>query len=132
MILVDTSVWIDFFKQSDTVRMEMQNLLREQKIITVEPVFSELLFGVRNNREKQLIASYWQVLPRIEFGENFMIESAMFANAKDYQNLGIGLIDAILIKSTIEGNHQLWTLDSRINRNLDMKFTYQSREPDVE
>ena len=125
MILVDTSVWIDFFKQSDTVKTEMQALLREHKVITVEPVFSELLFGVRNNREKQLIVSYWQVLPRIEFGENTMFESAMFSSAKDYQNLGIGLIDAILIKSTIEGNHQLWTLDSRINRNLDRKYIYQ-------
>ncbi|MCK4837575.1 MAG: PIN domain-containing protein [Desulfobulbaceae bacterium] len=124
MILVDTSVWIDFFKQSETVLMEMHYLLREQKVITVEPVFSELLFGVRNNREKEVIESYWQVLPKIEFGENSMFEAALFASSNDYQNLGIGLMDAIIIKSTKEGNHMLWTLDSKINRNLDKKHIY--------
>lgn len=99
MILIDTSVWIEFFKQRDPVVDRLRPLLSEQKVLTLEPVFSELLFGVHNKKEREIIQSYWQVLPRIEFGRNSMLEAATFANKNDYQSKGIGLMDAIIIKS---------------------------------
>lgn len=124
MILIDTSVWIEFFKQRDTVVESIRPLLSEQKVLTVEPVFSELLFGVRNKKEKEIIQSYWQVLPRIDFGRNSMLEAATFANKNDYQSKGIGLMDAIIIKSALDGQHLIWTLDSRINAHVDARILY--------
>ncbi|TFH25794.1 MAG: PIN domain-containing protein [Bacteroidia bacterium] len=126
MILIDTSVWIEFFKQKEVFVQVIQPLLRNQKVVTIEPIFSELLFGVRNSRERKIIESYWRVLPRIEYAENSMIHAAIFANGKDYHKLGIGLMDAIIIKSAMDGNHQIWTLDARINRNLAQNHVYQS------
>ena len=124
MILIDTSVWIEFFRQRDTVVERIRPLLSEQKVVTVEPVFSELLFGVRNKKEKEIIQSYWQVLPRIDFGRNSMLEAATFANKNDYQSKGIGLMDAIIIKSALDGRHLIWTLDSRINAHMDARILY--------
>jgi len=124
MILIDTSVWIEFFRQRDTVVERIRPLLSEQKVVTVEPVFSELLFGVRNKKEKEIIQSYWQVLPRIDFGRNSMLEAATFANKNDYQSKGIGLMDAIIIKSALDGKHLIWTLDSRINAHMDARILY--------
>ena len=124
MILIDTSVWIEFFMQRDTVVERIRPLLSEQKVVTVEPVFSELLFGVRNKKEKEIIQSYWQVLPRIDFGRNSMLEAATFANKNDYQSKGIGLMDAIIIKSALDGKHLIWTLDSRINAHMDARILY--------
>jgi predicted nucleic acid-binding protein len=126
MILIDTSVWIEFFKQKEDFVQVIQPLLRMQKVVTVEPIFSELLFGVRNSRERNIIESYWKVLPRIEFAENDMIQAAIFANSKDYHKLGIGLMDAIIIKSATDGIHLIWTLDARINRNLAQNQIYDS------
>ncbi|MCK5067099.1 MAG: PIN domain-containing protein [Bacteroidales bacterium] len=128
MILVDTSVWIEYFRQNETIVQAIQPLLRNQEVVTLEPIFSELLYGVRNKRERKIVESYWQVLPRIEYGENSMIGAAIFANSNDYHNLGIGLMDAIIIRSALEGNHLLWTLDARINRNLDKNHIYHSRK----
>ena len=124
MILIDTSVWIEFLKQKDSYVQEVKRLLEAQKVITIEPVFSELLFGVRNNREEEIILSYWFVLPKIKFGTNSMLSAAQFASKEDYQQHGIGLMDAIIIKSVMEGNHMIWTLDQRITSNLDQKYNY--------
>ena len=126
MILIDTSVWIEFFKQKEEFVQEIQAMLRSQMVVTLEPVFSELLYGVRNSRERKIIEAYWKILPRIEITANSMIQAALFANSKDYHKLGIGLMDAIIIRSALGGKHLLWTLDERINRNLAKNQIYHS------
>ncbi len=126
MILIDTSVWIEFFKQKEPFKKNVQSLLEAQMIVAIEPVFAELLYGVRNRKEKEIVQSYWQILTRLSFGSSSMIEAALFANDSLYLQSGIGLMDAIIMKSVVDGNHLLWTLDKRMLKGLDPKFIYQT------
>ena len=114
MILIDTSVWIEFFRHNEPVSSQVSTLLAEQKVITVEPVFSELMFGVITAQEKSIITTFWQILPRIEFGADSMFEASSFAFQNNSRELEIGLIDAVIIKSAQKAGHLLWTLDERI------------------
>ncbi|KPL15387.1 MAG: hypothetical protein AMS23_06480 [Bacteroides sp. SM1_62] len=127
MILIDTSVWIEFFKQNAEYTEEINPLLLRKQVVTIEPVFSELLFGVRQKKDKDLILSYWQILPKIEFGTTSMLRVAEFANDNYFYQSGIGLMDAIIIKSAIDGNHAIWTLDKNINNFIDKKYIYEYR-----
>ncbi len=122
MILIDTSVWIEFFKQRVPFKVTVQYLLKSQKAMSIEPVFAELFYGVRNQKEKDIIQSYWQILPRIKFGQDSMIKAAEFANSSNFLQSGIGLMDAIIIQNVMEGNHLLWTLDKRILRGIGTKI----------
>lgn len=126
MILVDTSVWIEFFKQNPDYVTEMESLLESKQVITIEPIYSELIYGSRNEKEKGKIILYWKVLPKIKFEEGSFLEAAHFANNNNYQNIGIGLMDAILTKATVENNHLIWTLDKKILTNVNSKFIYKS------
>jgi hypothetical protein len=119
MILLDTSVWVEFFRQNEPIASQVSNLLADQKVITVEPVFSELMFGVKNAQEKSVITTYWQILPRAEFGEESLFEASTSAIQNDHQDRDIGLIDSVIIKSAQNGGHLLWTLDERIISVLD-------------
>jgi hypothetical protein len=103
---------------------EIRSLLERQQVITIEPVFSELLFGVRNGKEKEIVHSYWSVLPKISFEAGSMLKAAEYANQNHYHQLGVGLMDAILIQSVQEGNHLLWTLDRRILTHADRKLLF--------
>ena len=125
MILIDTSVWIEFFKQHTEYVQKLGPLLASRLIVTIEPVFSELLYGVRNKKESNIIRNFWQVLPRIGFDSGSMLEAAEYANSENYHLHGIGLMDAILMKAVMDGDHLLWTLDTRIIRNIDPKHLYQ-------
>src|SRR5450759_2694105 len=89
---------------------------------------AELLYGSRNDKERSKIISYWKVLPRINFSEGSIIESAEFANKSNFHNLGIGLIDSILINATIINKCLLWSLDKKILNNLDDKLLYKSHK----
>jgi hypothetical protein len=72
-----------------------------------------------------MILSYWKVLPKIKFTEGSFIESADFANRRNYYNVGIGLTDSILSKATIDNKCLIWTLDKKILNNLDDKHLYK-------
>lgn len=125
MILIDTSVWIEFLKQNPDFVRTVQPLLETKRVLAFEPVFAELIYGIRNKKEKEIIQAYWQALPRIGIGPDSMLEAANFACSNDYLKAGIGLMDAIIIKAVIEGNHLLWTLDRRIISGIDQKFLFK-------
>lgn len=125
MILVDTSVWIEFFRRRKDLVSEFNLLLEAQKLLAYEPVFSELLFGIRNEREGNIIRSFWEVLPKVEFGSGSMMKAADLANNEDFQNKGIGLMDALIIKACLDNNCLLWTLDKQILNYLDARYLFK-------
>jgi predicted nucleic acid-binding protein len=126
MILVDTSIWVEFLKQSANYSNEMESILESRKVISIEPVFSELLYGSRSEKERNTILAYWKVLPRIKFTEGSFIESADFANRNNYHNVGVGIIDSVLIKAAMDNNFRIWTLDKILLNCLQNKFIYKT------
>jgi len=100
--------------------------MEAREIIIIEPVFAELLYGCRSEKDKNKILAYWKVLPRLDFSQGSVIEAAEYANKNSFHNLGIGLIDTILIKATVENKCLVWTLDKKILNNLDKQFIYKS------
>ena len=125
MILLDTSVWIEFLRQRETYAREVSMLLRSRLVVAFEPVFAELLLGVRNNREKQIILDYWNALPKLASQEGYLLASAHFANEQKYHSKGIGMMDAAIIRATMDGNLQLWTLDKSVLSVLESRFIYK-------
>jgi predicted nucleic acid-binding protein len=125
MILVDTSVWIGFFRQETLIADHVRVLLKKKTIVTMEPIFSELLYGVSNMKEYEVVHSFWQMLPKIDFPEGSMIEAASLARQRNYHLMGIGVLDAAIIKATEEGDHRLWTLNDRINDHIRKPLIYQ-------
>ncbi|MEQ9101178.1 MAG: PIN domain-containing protein [Imperialibacter sp.] len=114
MILVDTSVWIEFLKGktpeiADTMVLELKN----RNVVAASPVFGELWQGVKNDREKSIIDTYWRNLPKEDETELF-IEAGKLSNQYRLFSKGIGLIDCALLSLILKGNHHLWTLDKKL------------------
>jgi len=124
MIVPDTSIWIEFFKQNPSITPHFTSLLEQKQIVTFEPIFAELLFGVRKPADKKLILDYWKLLPQLSFHEGAMIASANFANELNYHNRGIGLMDACILKPVLDKGYKFWTLDKRIIQNLENMHLY--------
>lgn len=124
MILIDTSVWIEYFRQEKPVSSHVDTLLTERQVITVEPVFAELMFGVDTAQARSIITTFWQILPKIDFVAEAMFEASSFAYQNNNQEFKIGLIDAIIIRSAQKGGYLLWTLDERIISIMDDSKLY--------
>jgi hypothetical protein len=70
--------------------------LEHKNILAVECVFGELLQGVRNSTEQNILLNYWKHLPNIETTE-IIIEAGLYSCKNKLLNKGVGLIDAIII-----------------------------------
>lgn len=108
MILVDTSVWIDHFRQGD---VELTRLLNAGQVLTHRFVIGELALG--NIQNRNIIISTLRNLPQSTVAADeevlsFIEKQALFGS-------GIGYIDAHLLAATLlSPGSFLWTRDKRL------------------
>ena len=124
MILIDTSVWIEFFRRNGDYPARISSLLEIQQVVAFEPVFAELLYGARSRKDRDIITSFWELLPQVDFGSGSLMKAAEMAGREDFLKSGIGLIDDLIIQATLDGDNRLWTLEKRIAGRLQQKDLY--------
>jgi predicted nucleic acid-binding protein len=107
MTLVDTSVWVDHFRNGSRV---LGQLLRDSEVLVHPFVVGELALGrIRNRREiMDLLAN----LPGIEVAEHR--EVMHLVENRDLGGSGIGWIDAHLIASAMIARARLLTVDKAL------------------
>jgi predicted nucleic acid-binding protein len=122
-IIADTSIWIEFLKNNPKIFSNMRVLLEKNHIIAVECIFGELLQGTISKREREVILSYWNCLPKIN-EISLWIDAGIYSNQNKLISKGIGLIDSMIIISALKNDLLVWTLDKKINNTLDSRFKY--------
>ena len=124
MIILDTSIWIEFLKGNKIYFAKIKKLLEIKEILGVECIFGELLQGVRNKNEKEIIKKYWTYLPKENY-ENIIIQAGEYSSENKLLNKGVGLIDAIILMNAINSNAKIWTLDKKLLRVIPKEYLYQ-------
>ncbi len=122
-IILDTSVWIEYFKGNDEYFEICQQLIEKGEVKTIELIFAELLQGAQNKRETDIIKSYFELIPKVEIGQLCILAGEYSQHEKLFSK-GIGLIDACIITATIASGSKLWTLDKKIKAFLNNKYLY--------
>ena len=122
-IIFDTSIWIEYFRGNDEYFSLCQELIEKGEAKTLELIFAELLQGALNKRETEMIKSYFELIPKIEINQLYILSGEYSQNEKLFSK-GIGLIDACIIKATIVSNSKLWTLDKKIKAFLNEKYLF--------
>jgi predicted nucleic acid-binding protein len=110
VILVDSSVWIDFFRGKSTVQTEMlEGLLDSQALGIGDMILTEVLQGCKLDKEFNEVR---RMLSRLDLvllgGEDVAVEAAR--NYRKLRSLGItvrGTIDVVLATRCIVSGHQL-------------------------
>ncbi|UOG50975.1 PIN domain-containing protein [Leptospira noguchii] len=126
MILVDTSVWIEFFRGNEPYYSELKELIESSGVLVHEVVFGELLQGCKNKNEVSFILKYWKNLNTLTSDGSFLSAGKLSFESKHIDK-GIGLIDSVLINEVRSNKLRLWTLDKKILNVLDKKEIYSSR-----
>jgi len=117
MIILDTSVWIEFFKSNEPYYTKVKELIGKGQVLVIESVFAELLQGAKNNRERELLIGYWENLPKYVKADLF-IEAGITSSENKWISKGIGLIDSTIILTSRKSNSKIWTLDKKLKSVL--------------
>ena len=92
--------------------------------MAVECVFGELLQGVKNKSERDIIINFWTHLPKENY-EDLIIQAGEYSSNHKLLDHGVGLIDAIILVQAIRSNSKIWTLDSKFLRVIPEELRYQ-------
>jgi predicted nucleic acid-binding protein len=113
VILVDASVWVDYFRVGDE---ELASILEAGEVLTHRFVVGELALGNLPNRERYLL--YLNRLPRT--AEATHEEVLDVVQRHRLFGMGIGYVDAHLLAALGLTPHTiLWTRDRRMTSAAD-------------
>jgi predicted nucleic acid-binding protein len=108
MILVDTSVWIDHLRKSES---RLRFLLDERQVLSHSFVIGELAMG--SFRQRDVLLQRLCDLPRAIVA--FDDEVLQFVSKRALFGMGIGYIDAHLLTAVrLRPGTLLWTRDKRL------------------
>jgi len=120
-VLVDSSVWIDYFRNGDNKYFEQ--LLTEDIVVTNDIILSELIPALAFQKQNEVIVSLesieciplsidWQLIRRYQ-----ILNLANGINR-------VGIPDLIILQQTIEKNLTLYSFDKHfelMKNHLDFK-----------
>jgi len=122
VILVDTSVWIDFLRQGDE---GLADLLRQNRVCIHPMIIGELACGNLQNRTQLL--KLWRNLP-VAFEASHK-EAMYLLDSNNLMGKGIGFVDLHLLAAThLTADARLWTRDRRLQQvavSLSVAFSGQ-------
>jgi predicted nucleic acid-binding protein len=123
LIIIDTSIWIEFFKGRNPYFDQVSNLLNTNDILALSPIFGELLQGAKSNNERSKIIEFWNNLPKISESDLF-IHAGFISGKQKWLDKGVGLIDSVIIIASQETSSFIWTLDTKLSRLLKKEELY--------
>jgi predicted nucleic acid-binding protein len=106
-VLVDTSVWIDHFREPNA---DLEYLLDEGRVATHPFVIGELACGSLRHRSE--ILGLLETLPFVPVATQE--EVLAFVERQRLHGSGLGWIDVHLLASARLGRQSLWSADRRL------------------
>lgn len=108
MILADTSVWIDYFREG---LPELGERLRRGDVVMHPFVVGELACG--NFSSRQATLELLQQLRSVAVAEHDEVMN--FIRARKLYGRGVGYVDVHLLAAAAIAGCQLWTVDKRLH-----------------
>lgn len=116
MILADTSVWVDFLRGEDSRQRRMlHRLIEEEEDISItEIIFTEILQGIKNDREFQAIKDYLLEFPmqRPKGIETYLHAVRIYRDCRKKGKTVRSTVDCIIAAICIENDLVLLHKDS--------------------
>jgi len=129
MIVVDSSVWIDYFRNVRLPAVEFLDLcLANRREISICPfILVEVLCGFKSDREFEEAKELLIDLPCLEVSTETQVKAADLYRKLRRKGITVrSLLDCVIAQTCIEAGAQLLTMDSdfqHIARHSKLKLT---------
>ena len=119
-ILVDSSIWIEFFRRPDApVSLVLDQLLAHRLVCTTGLVKAEVVPGARSKRDFRRLRSLFDALPLAPERDGFWTHLIRFRYHLHMKGiLGIGIPDLIIATVAIQNRKLVFTADEDFPRMI--------------
>lgn len=122
MILVDTSIWIEFLRKKSPIFEHMLFLLEQREVVSIEVIFGELLQGAKTNKERVILVAYWERIKKLS-PEQLWIKTGLKSSEEKWRDKGLSLIDGAIIMAANESGTRVWSLDKNLLKQTKKTYT---------
>jgi predicted nucleic acid-binding protein len=124
--LVDTSVWITFFRQTDSpVSLKIKNLLRNGQPVYTGVIATELYRGAKTEKEISVLNDLFSSLECLPTTEQDFRGAGHLGHTLAHKGLTMGTVDLLIARIAMTNNSALFSLDSHfaaIARHTDLRL----------
>lgn len=120
-VLVDSSVWIEFFRPRPSLALgALESLIQERQVVTCLPIKTEVLSGRITGATRTLVQQAFDAMDFVDLDWNSkatwdeLIHISLKAQKKRVSIPGI--VDRMLLACCLKSNLSLWTLDRKLQK----------------
>jgi len=111
MTLVDTSVWIEFFRgKNKHITLKLGALLDLDEVVLSDIVYLEIINGAKKT-EIDRVRRLFSAFSRYSFRADWIIEIEEFLVHNKSKGYRFGIPDLMIAKTCSANNLKIWTLD---------------------
>ncbi len=121
MIVVDTSVWIEYFRGHSAVVSELNELLDDQSVLIPAPVWIEILSGA-SKKDLVVLKSTLSALPRATPGKSTWKTIEAWIAVASKKGKRFGFADLLIAAICSETQSKMWSMDGDFSEMAQLKF----------
>ena len=111
-VLVDTSVWISFFRHADSVvSARLKQLLKSGTPVYTGIISTELYRGAKSKRETDALGELLTSIECIATKEEYFLAAGQLGHVLSQRGVTVGTVDLLIAQISIANNLILFTLD---------------------
>jgi predicted nucleic acid-binding protein len=114
--LVDTSVWIGFFRGIPAIRGLLEKLVPKDEVFTAGPILYELLQGIRSPEEKNQVREALLSTNYLEMTSNDWAEAASLASTLRGKGMTLPMTDILIAHLGKTRNLEILSLDPHFDQ----------------
>jgi len=122
-ILIDTSVWVEYFKGNKTAANLIINS-DAYSVFIIGPIISELIQGMKTENEKESFTYALESINRIQIADQDWFDAGLAGSYLRSKGITVPLVDLIIYSVARNNQCSICTLDKHfqvINENLNNK-----------
>lgn len=120
-VLVDTSVWIDFFRKEGAISKALEGLILTGRAVVAGVVVFELSQGIRSAEEKTRILDLLSELNYVEMSIEVWQTAGELARSLKSKGLNLPVSDVLLAAVALKHDFSLFTLDRHFGGIPELK-----------
>ena len=111
-VLIDTSVWIDYFKSANNnIAEQVDEILANAEVYVPKSVIAELIQGAKSEKEISVIEEFVNAFHLIDQSEDTWSKAGKLSYTMKRKGITANLMDCYLAIIAQENNCKILTLD---------------------
>ena len=111
-VLVDTSVWIEFFRKHEPYHSIVTRLIDDEQVFCCGIILAELMQGAKSDKELAVLDDFPRVFPFIPETPQLWAAAGKLSFQQRRKGVTIGLSDCYIAVAAASVSAQVATLDS--------------------